>query len=61
MWLVEIGPSYAYFAEPSKSIIVVKKQHLQDAKAIFCDLEVEVVLASRFLGGCISDEADIRQ
>ena len=40
---------------------MVKEQHLQDAKAIFSDLKVEVVRASCFLGGCISDEEGIRQ
>ena len=57
--LLEIGLSYGYFAEPSKSIIVVKDQHLQDTKAIFCDLQVEVVLAGRLLGGCVGDEVGI--
>ena len=63
-WLVqllEIGPSYGYFAEPSKSIVVVKEQHLQDARTIFSDLQVEVVLSGRFLGGCVSDEVGVRQ
>ena len=63
-WFVrffELGPSYGYFAEPAKSIIVVKEQHLQEAKALFSDLQVEVVLASRFLGGCVGDEAGVRQ
>ena len=61
-WLVqllEIGPSYGYFAEPSKSIVVVKEQHLQDARAIFSDLQVEVVLAGRYLGGCVGDEVGV--
>ena len=61
MRLLEIGLSYGYFAEPSKTIIVVKEQHLQDARVIFCDLQVEVVLAGCFLGGCVGDEAGIRQ
>ena len=59
MRLLEIGPSYGYFAEPSKSIIVVKEQHLQDTKTIFCDLQVEVVLAGCFLDGCIGDEVGV--
>ena len=62
MRLLELGSSYAcYFTEHSKSIIVVKEQHLQEAKAIFFDLQVEVVLASRFLGSCVGDEAGVRQ
>ena len=59
MRLLEIGPLYGYFAKPSKSIIVVKEQHLQDAKDILCDLHVEVVLAGLLLGGCVGDEAGI--
>ena len=61
MWLMELGPSYGYLVEPSKSIIIVKEQHLQEAKAIFSDLQVEVVLVSCFLGGCVGDEAGVRQ
>ena len=61
MQLLEIGPSYGSLAEPSKSIILVKEQHLQDAKPIFCDLQVEVVLGGHFLGGCVSDEVGVRQ
>ena len=59
VWLLEIGPSYGYFAKPSKSIIVVKQQHLQDTKAIFCYLKVEVVLTDPLLGGCIGDEVGV--
>ena len=61
MRLLELGPSYGYFAEPAKSIIVVKEQHLQEAKALFSDLQVEVVLASHFLDGYVGDEAGVRQ
>ena len=59
MQLLKVGPSYGYFAEPSKSIIVVKEEHFQEAQDVFADLEVEVVLAGRFLGSCIgNDEGD---
>ena len=44
--LLEIDPSYGYFAEPSKSVIVVKEQHLEETKIIFSDLQVEVTLPS---------------
>ena len=54
--LLEIGPSYGYFAEPSKRVIVVKEQHFEEAKIIISNLQVEVALASRFLGGCIGNE-----
>ena len=44
------GPDYGYFAEASKSIIIVKEKCLRRAKVLFEKLNVEVVLASRFLG-----------
>ena len=47
--LLEVGPSYGYFAEPAKSILVVKERHLEQAKSLFVDLQVQVVLSSRFL------------
>ena len=55
--LLELGPAYGYFAEPAKSILVVKERHLEKAKSLFADLQVQVVLSSHFLGGC----AGIRQ
>ena len=55
--LLRVDPSYGYFAEPSKSIIVVKEEHFQEAQDVFADLEVEVVLVGRFLGNCIGNES----
>ena len=46
--LLELGPSYGYFTEASKSIIFVKEQHLQEAKAIFFDLRVKLSLRVSF-------------
>ena len=59
--LLEVGPSYGYFAEPAKSILVVKERHLEQAKSLFADLQVQVVLSSRFLGGCVGTADGIRQ
>lgn len=62
-WFQELrtkGPDYGYFAEPSKSIIVVKEQFFGRAKELFDQLNVEVVLANRFLGGCIGREDGVR-
>ena len=59
--LLKVGPSYGYFAEPSKSIIVVKEEHFQEAQDVFADLEVEVVLAGCFLGSCIGNDEGISQ
>ncbi len=59
--LLEIGPSYGYLAEPSKSILVVKEQHFDAAQRLFADLQVTVVLASRFLGGCVGRETEVHE
>ena len=59
--LLEVGPSYGYFAEPATSILVVKERHLEQAKSLFADLQVQVVLSSRFLGGCVGTADGIRQ
>ena len=48
--MIKEGPSFRYFVEPSKSILVVKKEHLQEAKDAFADMPVEIVLSNWFLG-----------
>ena len=50
-----------YFAEPTKSVTVVKELLLETARNLFSDLEVDVVTASRFLGGCVGNEEEIHQ
>ena len=61
MQLLRLGPCYGYFAEPSKSIIVVKEEQFREAQDVFADLQVEVVLVGRFLGSCIGNDEGIRQ
>ena len=61
MPLVEFGPFYGYYAKPSKSIIIIKEDQFQKATALFADLQVEAVLAGRFVGGCIGNEEGIRR
>ena len=39
---------YGYFAEPSKSLLVVKEDLLNEAKNVFSDLNVEITLGGRF-------------
>ena len=51
--LMEFGPSYGYYAEPTKSVIIVKEDQFQKATALFADLQVEVVLAGQFLGAVL--------
>ena len=57
--LLEIGPSYSCFAEPSKSGVVVKDRYFCEAQSLFADMDVAVVIASRFLGGCIGRESEV--
>ena len=57
--LLEIGPSYGYFAEPSKSVVVVKDRYFCEAQSLFADMDVAVVVASRFLGGCVGRESEV--
>ena len=57
----EHGPAYDYYAEPSKSALVIKKRYLQEAQDIFADLQVKVVLTSSFLGCCVDSTEGIRQ
>jgi hypothetical protein len=41
--LVELGPKYGYFPEPSKSILVVQAHNKKAAKAYFEDLGFTIV------------------
>ena len=36
---LRIGPSYGYFAEPSKSILLVKEKHFEEAQRFFPHFE----------------------
>lgn len=59
--LMEIGPEYGYYAEPTKSSIIVKEQFVDSAKAMFAELKVEVTVAGRFLGGCLGKGDAVRE
>jgi hypothetical protein len=56
--LQEIGPSYGYFPEPSKSILIVRAHNLHAAKPAFADLHFKVQTGSRYLGGYIGSKVD---
>ena len=58
--LQALGPAYGYFPESFKSIVIVKPGLLSAAPALFEHLQVDVRLCSRFLGGCIGDEARVK-
>ena len=53
--LLEQGPAFGYFAEPSKSIVIVKPHHVEAAKTIFGNLNVQVTTSGGFLGSYIGD------
>ena len=60
--LLQTGPSYDYFAELSKSVLLVKEQHFEEAHRVFFDLEVEVSsTCCRFLGGYVGREVDVHE
>ena len=59
--LIEEGPVFGYFREPSKSFLVVDKQYAEEADHIFDKYLITIVEGKRFLGGFIGDgnEKDI--
>ncbi len=58
--LIQDGPMYGYYPEPSKSIVIVKDGKLEEARAAFAGLDMEFVEASRFLGGFLGKEDAVR-
>ena len=58
--LIEEGPAFGYFPEPSKSLLVVDKQYAEEAHHIFDKYSITIV-EGKFLGGFIGDrnEKDI--
>ena len=56
--LIEEGPTFGYFPEPSKSFLVVDKQYAQEAHHIFHKYSITIVEGKRFLGGLIGDGND---
>ena len=54
--LTNEGPARGYFPEPSKSILIVKPQSVEAAKAKFQHLGFQVVTGARYLGGFIGTE-----
>ena len=49
------GPSYGYFPEPSKSLVVVDEHFRSEAESLFQGLGVRIVSGHRYLGGFIGD------
>ena len=59
--MIEEGPAFGYFPEPSISFLVVDKYYAEEAHYIFDKYSITIVEAKRFLGGFIGDgnEKDI--
>ena len=59
--LIEEGPAFGYFPEPSKRFLIVDKQYAEEAYHIFDKYSISIVEVKRFLGGFIGDgnEKDI--
>ena len=54
--LMDEGPKYGYFPEPSKSVLVVDQEFKDKAELLFGEFGVKVVSGSRFLGEYIGDD-----
>ena len=59
--LVEIGPNFGYYLEPSKSILVVPQHNLEAAQATFADMNFKITTGSRYLGGFIGEDSALRE
>ena len=44
--LMKLGPAFGYFAEPSKSLVIVKSEHLEEAMTLFNEFRVKIVASS---------------
>jgi hypothetical protein len=54
--LQDIGPSFGYFPEPTKSVLIVPRHNLESARTVFADLNFTVTTGHRYLGGFIGDQ-----
>jgi hypothetical protein len=54
-FLQKHGPSYGYFLEPSKSILIVTPENKAAAESTFADKGFTIVTGHRYLGGFIGD------
>ena len=59
--LMEKGLKYGYFPEPSKCVLIIKEGFEDLAREYFGHLGVEIVYASRYLGGFIGREGEVRK
>lgn len=54
--LLHVGPSYGYYPEPQKCVLVVNSTHFDTASQLFSGFGVEVTTSHRLLGGVIGDQ-----
>jgi hypothetical protein len=55
--LVKLGPTFGYFPESTKSILIVAQHNLESATSVFVDLHFKVKTGERYLGGFIDEPA----
>ena len=51
------GPARGYFLDPTKSILLVAKSNVPQAKEHFSGMGIQVVTGSRHLGGLVEERA----
>ena len=59
--IVEYGPRYGYFANSSKTKLIVKPEMVEEARIVFAGTSIEAVTGWRDLGTAIGDTAFIRK
>jgi len=63
-WFLELqrlGPAHGYYAEPTKSVLIVKPELLPVAQNLFDEFQVKITLSSRFLGACIGEDEGVKE
>ena len=58
--LLDQGEAFGYHVEPTKSIIIVSPDLVQQLTDIFGDLDIKVATSARFLGGCIGEPDGVK-
>jgi hypothetical protein len=59
--LQEIGPAYGYFPEPTKSILVVQPEMVDQATEYFQNLNFKITTGSRYLGGFVGSRSSCEE
>ena len=59
--ICQLGPSYGYYLEPKKTVVVVDENDVDAANACFHDLGIKVLRGHHCLGGFIGDEEHMKR